>query len=574
MRREPLEAAFGPMFACEWRVAARRGSFQWVRAGFVAVLLAAIGFAWYATIQSYGVRTPMRLMADLGESIFSAFAAVQLALVMVVAPGATAGAICLDRARGTLLHLMVTDLTAREIVLGKIGARLMGMLGLVLAAFPVMALMTLLGGIDPRQLAGAFAVTIGIAVLGCSLALLLSVWANKAHEVVMAVYLVWVAWILAWPVAILLYQTFFGFVPMSMPWLGPGSWLALANPAWILFGPIQMGSKIGLTEQLGFAGATIAVSVVLVAVAAWRIRPSATTERSRSWIRLPRIGLDLSLDRFLPGPSLDYNPVLWREWHRNRPSRWSRAVWWTYGLVAGGFTVWVLADQYVRGYRFSEPLTITLVLVVGVGLLLLSVSAATVLAEERVRGSLDVLMTTPLSTRSIVLGKWLGGQRRAAWLAVLPAMLAIPPAWTSGRWYGAFLIVAAVLVEGALIVSLGLWIATMTPRLGRAIGFSVGAYALVAIGWPLMVASLFYVAGGDVAEFLLGFSPLFDVGMLAEGIFRGRYADWVFANQAYGTVWLLAKAGLAVVIYAIALIGFERRLGRITMTQEKKQGRG
>ena len=37
----------------------------------------------------------------------------------------------------------------------------------------------------------------------------------------------------------------------------------------------------------------------------------------------------------LPGPTLDANPVLWREWHRKRPSRWSRGVWITYfGLVS------------------------------------------------------------------------------------------------------------------------------------------------------------------------------------------------------------------------------------------------
>ena len=49
---------------------------------------------------------------------------------------------------------------------------------------------------------------------------------------------------------------------------------------------------------------------------------------------------------------------------------------------------------------------------VAVGLLLLSVGAATSLAEERVRGSLDVLLSTPMSTRSILAGKWWGSFRR------------------------------------------------------------------------------------------------------------------------------------------------------------------
>ena len=48
---------------------------------------------------------------------------------------------------------------------------------------------------------------------------------------------------------------------------------------------------------------------------------------------------------------------------------------------------------------------------VSLGLLLLSVGAATSLAEERVRGSLDVLLSTPMSTRSILAGKWWGSFR-------------------------------------------------------------------------------------------------------------------------------------------------------------------
>ena len=43
-------------------------------------------------------------------------------------------------------------------------------------------------------------------------------------------------------------------------------------------------------------------------------------------LRLPR------LKRLFPswaGPSLDGNPVLWREWHRNQPSRLARVLWVT-----------------------------------------------------------------------------------------------------------------------------------------------------------------------------------------------------------------------------------------------------
>ena len=73
---------------------------------------------------------------------------------------------------------------------------------------------------------------------------------------------------------------------------------------------------------------------------------------------------------------------------------------------------------------------------VAAGLLLLSVSAATSLAEERQRGSLDVLLATPLSTRSIVLGKWWGAFRGVPPLLVLPVLIAAALASHTGSLWG------------------------------------------------------------------------------------------------------------------------------------------
>ncbi len=57
--------------------------------------------------------------------------------------------------------------------------------------------------------------------------------------------------------------------------------------------------------------------------------------------------------------------------------------------------------------------------------MLVSLAAPTVLAEERVRGSLDVLLATPLSTDRIVLSKWWGIYRVVPALALLPAIGAV-----------------------------------------------------------------------------------------------------------------------------------------------------
>ena len=57
-----------------------------------------------------------------------------------MAPAATAGAVCLDKMRGTLDHMLATDLSNAEIVLGKLGVRLVPVLGLVACVLPIMAL--------------------------------------------------------------------------------------------------------------------------------------------------------------------------------------------------------------------------------------------------------------------------------------------------------------------------------------------------------------------------------------------------------------------------------------------------
>ena len=127
---------------------------------------------------------------------------------------------------------------------------------------------------------------------------------------------------------------------------------------------------------------------------------------------------------------------------------------------------------------------------VGVGLLLLSVSAATSLAEERTRASLDVLLTTPLSTRSILAGKWAGAFRIVPMLLFAPVVTGLLLAGESGRWIQYFLFVLLLLAYSAVIVSIGLALATWQSRLGRALASCVASYIALSIGWPALVLVL------------------------------------------------------------------------------------
>src|SRR2546421_356662 len=63
---------------------------------------------------------------------------------------------------------------------------------------------TWFGGLDLEALIGAYAVTAGMAIFGCALTLLLSVWGRKTHEVLIAAYLIEVLILLAYPAALII----------------------------------------------------------------------------------------------------------------------------------------------------------------------------------------------------------------------------------------------------------------------------------------------------------------------------------------------------------------------------------
>jgi ABC-type Na+ efflux pump permease subunit len=102
--------------------------------------------------------------------------------------------------------------------------------------------------------------------------------------------------------------------------------------------------------------------------------------------------------------------------------------------------------------------------IVSIGLLMVSVTSSTSLAEERAHGSLDLLMTTPLSSQEILVGKWRGTFRAVPRLAVLPGVLALGCALMRGHGLAAVpfatLIVLLIIAYGAMITSLGLALAT------------------------------------------------------------------------------------------------------------------
>ncbi len=581
----------GPVFVHESIVATRRWQLYALRSLFVLGLLAALALAWLSVQSQYGKaggNLPIRGLAAMGQSFYIAIASVQLALVLIIAPGATAATICQDRARGTLTHMLVTDLTSAEIVLGKLAARLAPVVSLVAATIPVLALAGLLGGVVIEAIIALTLITLVLAIFGCTLALAISVRASKTHEVLMAVYGIESVWVLAPLIWFILEET--GLI-RAVP-----DWLWAVNPFALAWAPYLWPQDVSAWELTVLLCGVLAFSAGLTAYAVLRLR-SDVTGRSGSrtnWFSAGLRRVHARLAAWRPGPSLDDNPVLWREWRRGQPSRLARIVWGVFigASVAGtGWGLYTLTLNYPAGLEF-------LGFVGGFeatfGLLLLSLSAPTVLAEERARGSLDVLMTTPLSTDRIVLAKWWGAYRVVPALALLPAIGALfiatsepdmvrvgarfgqppLPLSTLDRFACAAFPLLAFLVQGAAVTSIGVALATWSRRLGRAVAVSVSSYVLVTFGWILCLELVpeILVKTGMIPRQDSGMQEF--VGMLVASacpfgsqlVVLGTMSLPPSDGMAFHIGQLIVVLGIllfALVVLALTLATFNRCVGRV-----------
>jgi ABC-type transport system involved in multi-copper enzyme maturation permease subunit len=552
----------GPVFAYEWLTRSRRWQAYALRGLFVVALFAGLGMVWQSS-QANRFLTTRQQLVQAGQNFFFTLTITQLALVLLAAPAATAGAICLDKARGTLSHVMVTDLSDREVVLGKLAARLVPVLNLIACALPVAALGTLLGGIDPVALTASILIAVAVAFLGCSLAMMLSVWMSKAHEVMIVVFAAWLLWLLALPICELTYS----------PGFWAPEWLKLSNPFWLTLAPYNNPGKTSLLEPFLFLLAGLILSSGLLVLSVVRLRPvylhqanrvpkAVKDSRAAAWFR--------HQVRWWPGPSLDKNPVLWREWHRNRPSKVIRIVWLLYIVLTSLFSLKMIWDRSRNPTLMSETASLVNAFQVTIGLLFLAASAGTVLSEERVRGSLDVLLSTPLSTRSIVWGKWYGAFRRVPWLALWPGLVAfamLPPNPPERLVFLAYMIPTIIILQGAALAGLGLAMATWISRTGRAVAWTISALIASVIGWPIMAFVLIGDRSDSVATgvMVMG-SPFWNTGMttaIIEQHQRGFSNGPMEKGVWYGMItWSLIYALIALGFYLATLFTFERCLGR------------
>ena len=184
-------------------------------------------------------------------------------------------------------------------------------------------------------------------------------------------------------------------------------------------------------------------------------------------------------------------------------------------------------------------------------------SATMAVVEERGRGSLDMLLVTPVATRSIVLAKWWGAFRELPRILALPVGVAAMTAWQNDAWQLLEMLFLFIVSAAAFWTSVGLALSTWVSRLGRAISSAVILYVLISLGWPMLARTLF---GGPAGAGLSAISPFYGLFDLAYSLEDPRNTDGCLV---WFPCWIVVQAMVSSGLLLATLATFDRCLGRI-----------
>jgi ABC-type transport system involved in multi-copper enzyme maturation permease subunit len=179
----------GPVFFYDLVRLTRRGRYFLIRVVYALGLLLLIYIIWSNDLALRGGNMSPAQLAQFANQFFFAFVGVQLGMVLLLTPAYTAGAIAEEKDRKTLEFILATDLRDREIVLGKLAARLLNLLFVVLVGMPILAIMQILGGVDPGLLAAGFAATILTMVSLAAISVLVSALVRRPRDAIVLAYL-------------------------------------------------------------------------------------------------------------------------------------------------------------------------------------------------------------------------------------------------------------------------------------------------------------------------------------------------------------------------------------------------
>ncbi|MEM7755973.1 MAG: ABC transporter permease subunit [Planctomycetota bacterium] len=404
--------------------ASRRGRHNLLRSAYLAVLI--ITLLWLLLLNAGGASISYRQLAEAGASSFVVIAYLQIALICILAPVFMASAIAQEANPRTWDILLTTPLTPTQIVLGNLLGRLFFIVTLVVAALPLFAITQYFGGVPASAIFASSLIAVAAALLVGASAIALSVSRLVGRRAVFAFYIAVVSVIAATAAGDVLIQqataagvtyltAFNPFLalrallnPATYPRLEPGTDAPLA---FLLTHPVTSWILIATATStvLVFASALTVRAGGLVGVARAARRARATEDADGAVHRAPR--------------PVGTNPISWREATSRNATPLRILARWSFVAAGALFGIGLIAAYHIGTIDPQQFRTLLLATTwteaVVISLIAINASA-TAVSREREDGTLDLLLTTPITPAAYLNGKLKG------LIAYLLPLLAVP----------------------------------------------------------------------------------------------------------------------------------------------------
>ncbi|HUR44305.1 MAG TPA: hypothetical protein VMZ27_00420 [Candidatus Saccharimonadales bacterium] len=388
-----------PVAARELRVASRRRATYWNRT--ISAGTAFLICFWILVVLSgQGWRGASRVGSTLFQALF------WFSFVWVLPAGArfTAAALSRERRDGTLGLLFLTDLKGYDVVMGKLAGTSLESFYSMLALLPVLAIPVLIGGVTIQEYAYASILLLNTLFFSLSLGLFASSFSSDERRSFNNTILLMLGFCLGVPMAAALLEKYLQRNPISDA-------LLLACPCFIPFETFN-GRTLRMVSDFW-------TSVIIVHVFAWTFLCLASRLVSRQWqdkTRGPLANSWMELQkRWLMGDAavrkcfrkrlLEVNPIVWLCSREKR----TRLYPWFFIVPMVLLVLWAR--------RFDRTLTAQFGIIVAYFThVILKCWVASLachnLAASKASGSLELILSTPLTVKRILEGHWLSLKRQ------------------------------------------------------------------------------------------------------------------------------------------------------------------
>lgn len=456
---------FLPIVDRELRVASRRRATYWTR--FAAALIAIGLYVW--TWLVVGENDPG---ARLAITLFYSLATMGFLYSLFAGVNVTADSLSEEKREGTLGLLFLTDLKGYDVVLGKLAATSVNSFYRLLAIFPVLAIPLILGGLTYGEfwrMALVLANTLFFSLCAGILLSAISVQERKAMLGTFGLILL----ITGGPpfIGYLLAVRQFPFQFNTAYLLGSAGYsYGLVLDANFKAAPTHFWISNLLTHLYGWT--FLVLSSIWVRYA-WQDRPATAgamqwREQWQQW----QFG-DPETRKSFRTRLLEVNPFFWIAGrNRLKPA-------YVLGVLGFAGCLWFWLFVRYRSEMIDSVMFVpTAILLHSLIKLWLALEACRPLSEERRSGSIELLLSTPLSVDEILAGQFLALKRQFGWpvLIVLVVDFVMFLAGirdrfldTSNDWL--MLCLAGVLMFVADLVTLawvGMWLGLNSNRSNRA----------------------------------------------------------------------------------------------------------